>query len=157
MTLGFDSTVDRQSEIISRNNELRWITENAACQMHLQLCQRLFESFHHRLQMSNKAWDFKWSWVWHMAWTDDGTYAVPSRAGGSAVKSEGELKWCRTLSDWRSERAMIKTIKPNLASKLCCINKHGPRSFDYPGTKTHCETGLFLTTFVLKSYLSRGW
>lgn len=85
-----------------------------------------------------------------MVWTDDGTYAVPSQAGASAMKSEGELKWCRTLSDWRSERAMIKTIKPNLAFKLCCINKHGPRSFDYPGPKTRCETGLFLTAFVLK-------
>lgn len=96
MTLCFD----RCSEILGRDNELRGLGENAACRMHLWLCQSSFWPFHNWLEMSNAVWDFKSSWAWYMARADDRTYAVPSEQ--AAMKSEGELKWClkRSNSDW---------------------------------------------------------
>lgn len=152
MTHGFDSSVNRQTEIIGHNNELQQIRDNAACQMHLWLCQCPFCPFHHWLWMSNKAWDFKWSWVWHMAWTDDGTYAVPSQQAARQWGEKESWNCAGCYLTLNGEWAMIKTIKPNLTSNML---HQQPQSLQasLPRPTTHCKPA-FELTFALKSYLS---
>lgn len=80
--------------------------------MHLWLCQCPFWPFHHWLEMSNKAQDFKWPWVWHMVRTDDRTYAVLSR---QAVCSE---EWRTAESKW-----WLRPLNP-IWLQTRCISNH---------------------------------
>lgn len=152
MTHGFDSSVDRQCEIIGHNNELRQIRDTAACQMHLWLCQCPLWPFHHWLGMSNKAWDFKWSWVWHMARTDDRTYAVPSRPAACNEEWRRVEMVLGALWLWTESERWLRPLNAIWLQKM---PHQQPQSLQasLPRPTTHCKPALELT-FAFKSYLS---